>query len=66
MIEAAKSDMTPGTSVLVVMRSDGGDSVAQAFQGQDMELIRSDLSVQALGNGRLPVLGALKPQSRCR
>jgi uncharacterized membrane protein len=47
MIESAKSDMTPGTSVLVVMSSDGAiDTVAQAFHGQDMELIRSDLSVQ--------------------
>lgn len=47
MIESAKGDMTPGTSVLVVMSSDGAiDTVAQAFQGQDMELIRSDLSVQ--------------------
>ncbi len=47
MIEATKSDMTPGTSVLVVMSSDGAiDAVAQAFQGKDMELIRSDLSVQ--------------------
>ena len=47
MIEAAKSDMTPGTSVLVVLSSDGAiGTVAQAFQGQDMELIRSDLSVQ--------------------
>lgn len=47
MIEAAKGDMAPGTSVLVVMSSDGAiDAVAQAFQGQDMELIRSDLSVQ--------------------
>jgi uncharacterized membrane protein len=47
MIDAAKGDMTPGTSVLVVMSSDSAiDTVAQAFQGQDMELIRSDLSVQ--------------------
>ena len=47
MIEAAKGDMAPGTSVLVVMSSDGAiDTVAQAFQGQDMELTRSDLSVQ--------------------
>lgn len=47
MIEAAKGDMAPGTSVLVVMSSEGAiDTVAQAFRGQDMELIRSDLSVQ--------------------
>jgi uncharacterized membrane protein len=47
MIESAKSDMTPGTSVLVLLSSDAAiDTVAQALQGLGMELTRSDLSVQ--------------------
>jgi uncharacterized membrane protein len=47
MIESAKGDMTPGTSVLVLLSSDAAiDTVAQALQGLGMELTRSDLSVQ--------------------
>jgi len=47
MLEAVKSDLTPGTSALVLMSSDAAvDTVARAFQGHPMELIRSDLSVQ--------------------
>jgi uncharacterized membrane protein len=47
MIEAVKGDMTPGTSALVVLSSKGAaDTVAKAFEGQDVELLRSDLSVE--------------------
>ena len=47
MIESAKSDMTPGTSVLVLLSADAAiDIVAKALQGLGMELTRSDLSVQ--------------------
>ena len=47
MIESVKGDMTPGASALVVLSSDAAvDVVAKAFEGQGMELIRSDLSVQ--------------------
>jgi uncharacterized membrane protein len=47
MIEAATGDMTPGTSLLVLMTSEAAvDAFARAFKGQDVELIRSDLSVQ--------------------
>lgn len=47
MIESVKGDLTPGTSALVLMSSDAAvETVAKAFQGQPMELIRSDLSVQ--------------------
>lgn len=47
MLDAVKADMVPGTSAVVVM-SYGAvmDIVAKAFQGQSMELMRSDLSVQ--------------------
>ena len=47
MIESVKGDLTPGTSALVLLSSDAAvDTVAKAFQGQPMQLIRSDLSVQ--------------------
>lgn len=46
-VEAVKGDMTPGTSALVLLSSDAViGPVAEAFQGQGMELIRSSLSVQ--------------------
>jgi uncharacterized membrane protein len=46
MIENVKGDITPGTSVLVLLSSDAViDKVATAFQGHAMELVRSDLSV---------------------
>jgi uncharacterized membrane protein len=47
MVESVKADLTPGTSALVLLSSDATiDTVAKAFEGQGMELIRSDLSVQ--------------------
>jgi uncharacterized membrane protein len=47
MIESVKGDMSPGTSVLMLLSSDAAvDQVAKAFEGQGMELVRSDLSVQ--------------------
>jgi uncharacterized membrane protein len=47
MIESVKDDMMPGTSVLVVLSSDAAiDKVANAFRGRQIQLIRSDLSVQ--------------------
>ena len=46
MIESVKGDMMPGTSAVVVLSTAAVvDSVARAFQGQPMELVRSDLSV---------------------
>jgi uncharacterized membrane protein len=47
MLSAVKADMTLGTSALVLLSVDAAiDQVAKAFEGQAMELIRSDLSVQ--------------------
>jgi uncharacterized membrane protein len=47
MVESVKSDMTPGTSALVLLSADAAmDTVAKAFEGHAMELMRSDLSVQ--------------------
>ena len=42
-----EGDMTPGTSVLVLLTPEAAvDAFAKAFEGQGVELIRSDLSVQ--------------------
>jgi uncharacterized membrane protein len=47
LLQVVKDDMRPGTSALVVLSADTAlDVVAKAFEGQAMELIRSDLSVQ--------------------
>ena len=47
MIESVKGDMMPGTSALVVLSSDAAiDKVASAFKGRQIQLVRSDLSVQ--------------------
>jgi len=47
MIGAASGDVTPGTSVLVLLTPDAAvEAVAKAFNEQGVELIRSDLSVQ--------------------
>ena len=47
MVESARGDMTPGTSVLVLLTPESAvDAFAKAFEGQGVELIRSDLSVQ--------------------
>jgi len=47
MLEAVKGDMTPGASALVLLSVDAAvDTVARAFEGHAMELMRSDLSVQ--------------------
>ena len=47
MLEAVKGDMTPGTSALVLLSVDAAvNTVARAFEGHAMELMRSDLSVQ--------------------
>jgi uncharacterized membrane protein len=47
MLQAVRDDMTPGTSALVLLSADATlGAVATAFEGQAMQLIRSDLSVQ--------------------
>ena len=47
MVESARGDMSPGTSVLVLLTPESAvDAFAKAFEGQGVELIRSDLSVQ--------------------
>jgi uncharacterized membrane protein len=47
MIESVKGDMTPGTSVLVLLSNDTDiDNLAKPFEGHATELMRSDLSVK--------------------
>jgi uncharacterized membrane protein len=47
MVQAAQGDMTPGNSVLVLLTPEAAiEAFAKAFEGQGVELIRSDLSVQ--------------------
>jgi uncharacterized membrane protein len=46
MIDSVKGDLRPGTSAVVVLSSDGEvEAIVHAFEGQPLELIRSDLSV---------------------
>jgi len=46
MIETVKHDLSPGTSAMVLLSSDAQiDAVVHAFEGQRMELIRTDMSV---------------------
>jgi uncharacterized membrane protein len=59
MIETVKGDMMPGTSAIVLLSSGASiDAVVQAFEGQPMELIRSDLSVPEQDRLRLAVAEA--------
>jgi uncharacterized membrane protein len=47
MVLSAKGDMTPGNSVLILLTPETAvDAFAKAFEGEGVELIRSDLSVQ--------------------
>ena len=47
MLDAVKDDMALGTSALVLLSAQAElGAVANAFEGQAMELMRSDLSVQ--------------------
>jgi len=46
MIDTVKHDLRPGTSAMVMLSSDANlDAVVHAFEGQPMELLRTDLSV---------------------
>jgi uncharacterized membrane protein len=47
MLQKVREDMTLGTSALVLLSADAEiNTVAKAFEGQAMQLMRSDLSVQ--------------------
>lgn len=56
MIETVKGDLMPGTSAIVLLSSGAAiDAVVRAFEGQPMELIRSDLSVPEQDQLRLAI-----------
>ena len=64
MLDSVKGDMTPGTSALVLLSADAPiDTVAQAFEGHAMELMRSDLSVQQEDRLRAAFAGPAPPAS---
>jgi uncharacterized membrane protein len=47
MVDSATVDMSPGTSVLILLTPEAAvEAFAKGFEGQGVELIRSDLSVQ--------------------
>jgi uncharacterized membrane protein len=46
-VDRVKGEIMPGTSALVLLSANATvETVAKAFEGQNMELIRSDLTVQ--------------------
>jgi len=46
MIDTVKGDLAPGTSAMVLLSSDAQiDAVVHAFEGDPMELLRTDMSV---------------------
>jgi len=46
MLSTVKADLWPGSSAVVVLSSEANiDAVVHAFEGQPMELVRTDLSV---------------------
>jgi len=56
MIDTVKGDLRPGTSAMVLLSSDADiDAVVDAFRGQPMELLRTDLSVPDQDRLRLAV-----------
>ncbi len=61
MIDTVRADLRPGTSAMVLLSSDANiDAVVRAFQGQPMELLRTDLSVPDQDRLRLSVDQARK------
>jgi uncharacterized membrane protein len=56
MIDTVKGDMCPGQSAMVLLSSDAKiDAVVHAFEGQPMELVRTDMSVPDQDRLRLSV-----------
>jgi len=46
MLDSVKSDLHPGTSAMVLLSSDANiDAIVHAFEGQPLELLRTDMSV---------------------
>jgi uncharacterized membrane protein len=59
MIQTVKGDLHPGSSAIVLLSSDAAvDAVVHAFEGQPMELIRTDMSVPDQDRLRIAVQDA--------
>jgi uncharacterized membrane protein len=59
MLDSVKGDLRPGTSAVVVLSADAEiEPIVRAFEGQPMELIRSDLSVPDQDRLRLAIAQA--------
>jgi uncharacterized membrane protein len=59
MIDTVRHDLRPGTSAMVMLSSDANlDAVVHAFEGQPLELLRTDLSVPDQDRLRLEVEAA--------
>lgn len=64
MIDTVKHDLRPGTSAMVMLSSDANlDAVVHAFEGQPMELLRTDLSVPDQDRLRMAVEAARRRQA---
>jgi len=64
MIDTVKHDLRPGTSAMVMLSSDANlDAVVHAFEGQPMELLRTDLSVPDQDRLRVAVEAARRRQA---
>ncbi|HXB48275.1 MAG TPA: DUF1269 domain-containing protein [Streptosporangiaceae bacterium] len=56
MIDTVKGDLLPGTSAMVLLSADADiDAVVNAFRGQPLDLLRTDLSVPEQDRLRLAV-----------
>jgi uncharacterized membrane protein len=65
MLETVRHDLRPGTSAMVLLSSDAQmDAVVHAFEGQPLELIRTDMSVPEQDQLRLAVDEARRAQGQ--
>ncbi len=65
MIATVRSDLRPGTSAMVLLSSDANiDAVVHAFEGQPLELLRTDMSVPEQDRLRMAVDQARRGQAQ--
>jgi uncharacterized membrane protein len=65
IIDTVRHDLRPGTSAMVLLSSDAHiDAVVHAFEGQPMELIRTDMSIPDQDRLRLAVSEARRDQDQ--
>jgi uncharacterized membrane protein len=65
MIATVRGDLRPGTSAMVLLSSDANiDAVVHAFEGQPMELLRTDMSVPEQDRLRIAVDQARRGQAQ--